>query len=272
VELVDKGERFFAGVRLDWECKRTAADVVLDDRLFFDVDPRHQTFVRVRGAGGAPAEYVLRQGEQKITLARPVSLLEHARDYFVLGVEHIFTGYDHLGFLVGLLLVAGFASLRSGVRYLLGVVTAFTAAHSITLIASGLGWVRLPSHVVEPAIALSIFYVAVENLFVLQPRQRWLLTFGFGLMHGFGFASVLREIGLPARGLVLSLLSFNLGVEAGQIVVVSALAPLLWLAARPRFDCTRALRIGGSIVLALLSSFWFLERILGKSWLGGWLG
>jgi hypothetical protein len=249
-----------------------------------------------------------------------VTLFDHVRDYLVLGIEHIFTGYDHLAFLFGLLAVAGFDKLRSGLRYVLGVVTAFTVAHSLTLISAGLGWFRLPSSYVEPAIALSIAYVAVENLLVAQPRHRWLETFGFGLVHGFGFASVLRDIGLPPRGLVLSLLSFNVGVEAGQLAVVSLVAPALYLFAHwgeknlraflgvmalaaaaiallsrfelplvslcavalgapllimlllPRLGYRKTIRLGGSTVLLLLSSLWFFERVLGRSWCGGWLG
>jgi hypothetical protein len=314
VGITDKGDGFFADVALDFACKTTAANVRVDYRLFFDLDPRHQCFATV-----GERQWIFRADDHVLDIARPTTLWDHVRDYALLGVEHIFTGYDHLAFLFGLLVVAGFASLRSGLRYVLGVVTAFTVAHSITLIASGLDWVRLPPRFVEPAIALSIFYVAVENLFVRTPRLRWLLTFGFGLVHGFGFASVLREIGLPPRGLVLSLLSFNVGVEAGQLAVVAAMAPLLrlltrggtravdlawvaalalgaflvfhqvglpsvqlalvvfgvptvWLVAVPRFGYDRAVRTGGSVVLAALAAFWFFERILEKSWLGGVLG
>ena len=181
-------------------------------------------------------------------------------------MEHIFTGYDHLAFLFGLLLVATSRGLRGGARYILGIVTAFTVAHSFTLIAAGLGWVRLPSRFVESAIALSIAYVAVENLAVREPKHRWLLTFFFGLVHGFGFASVLAEIGLPPSGVIPSLVSFNVGVELGQLTVVCAVAPiLLWLV--PRYQQSARVRTFGSIVLFVLSTYWFFERVLGKVWL-----
>lgn len=320
VAFTDKGDSFFAGARVDFACKTTPARLRVDYRLFFDLDPRHQCFTRVP-KGNDVEQWVFRSGDHLLQLDRPASLWDHARDYALLGVEHVFTGYDHLAFLFGLLVVAGFSSLRSGLRYVLGVVTAFTVAHSLTLIASGLDWVRLPSRFVEPAIALSIFYVAVENLFVRQPERRWLLTFFFGLVHGFGFASVLREIGLPPRGLVLSLLSFNVGVELGQLAVVAAMAPLLrlltrtsstwrpvdvtalallaavaflgflkvglpplqlavvvfgvpaaWLLAVPRVGYDKAVRGAGSVALAALAAFWFLERVLERSWLGGALG
>ena len=130
---------------------------------------------------------------------------------------------------------------------------------------------RLSSRVVEPAIALSIAYVAVENLVVREPRHRWLLTFGFGLVHGFGFASVLSEIGLPPSGVVPSLISFNVGVELGQLTVVAIVAPiLLWLV--PRFRLSARVRTWGSVALLAFSTLWFLERVLQKSWFGGWLG
>src|SRR5262249_52185453 len=138
-----------------------------------------------------------------VTARRDLTAWDHARDYLALGVEHIFTGYDHIAFLFGLLVIAGAAGLRRGARQGLAVVTAFTLAHSVTLIASALGFLALSPRLVEPAIAVSIAYVGVENLVVARPRLRWLITFGFGLVHGFGFASVLREIGLPSRGLLL---------------------------------------------------------------------
>jgi hypothetical protein len=141
----------------------------------------------------------------------------------------------------------------------------------VTLIAAGLGWVRLPSRFVESAIALSIAYVAVENLAVREPKHRWLLTFFFGLVHGFGFASVLAEIGLPPSGVIPSLVSFNVGVELGQLTVVCAVAPiLLWVV--PRYKLSERVRTWGSIALVLMSSYWFFERVLGKVWLRGWLG
>jgi hypothetical protein len=314
VERLDRGSDFFLVAHLRWTCKRTLAEAKLRYDLFFDLDPRHQGLATV-----GESQHVFRFDSRELALSRPVTLWDHVRDYLRLGVEHIFTGYDHLAFLFGLLAVAAFDRLRIGLRYVLGVVTAFTVAHSLTLVSAGLGWLRLPASFVEPAIALSIAYVAVENLVVPQPRQRWALTFGFGLVHGFGFASVLRDIGLPPRGLVLSLLSFNVGVELGQLSVVALVAPALWAFAHwswrprqvagvaalaavavaelsrfelplpsllavafgaplvialalPRFGYRRTLRVGGSMVLLLLSSLWFFERVMGKSWFGGWLG
>jgi hypothetical protein len=312
--LLDRADGFFAVAKIRWSCKRTLANARLVYNLFFDIDPRHQGLARV-----GSDQHVFRNDARELKFSRTVTLWDHVRDYLILGIEHIFTGYDHLAFLFGLLVVASWERLRGGLRYVLGVVTAFTVAHSITLVSAGLGWVRLSPRLVEPAIALSIAYVAVENLVVAEPRFRWLLTFGFGLVHGFGFASVLRDIGLPPRGLVLSLLSFNVGVELGQLAVVAMVAPALWLFARwrfegkqlaglaalsalavailsrfdlplvslaavavggpililvwlPRIGYRRTIRTGGSIILLLLSTLWLFERVLQRSFFGGWLG
>jgi hypothetical protein len=147
-------------------------------------------------------------------------------------------------------------------REVLKIVTAFTVAHSITLIASTLRPGLLPTAWVEPAIALSIAYVALENLLARAPGRRWPIVFLFGLVHGLGFSSVLREVGLPARGLVASLLAFNLGVELGQLAVVSLLLPPLLLLARHRpFPFRRWGLRGGSAALALAGVVWFVLRV-----------
>jgi HupE/UreJ protein len=271
LDFADKVDGFFAVTRVDYVCKRTAADVTVEYDLFFDLDPMHQGLARIALPGQPERQHVFRGAARTLRLAQPVSLVDNVRDYVLLGMEHIFTGYDHLAFLCGLLLVATAYGLRRGLRYILGVVTAFTVAHSVTLIAAGLGWVRLPSRFVESAIALSIAYVAVENLAVRDPKHRWLLTFFFGLVHGFGFASVLAEIGLPPSGVIPSLVAFNVGVELGQLTVVCAVAPiLLWLV--PRYGLSARVRTVGSALLLCASTFWFFERILGKVWLRGWLG
>jgi hypothetical protein len=145
--------------------------------------------------------------------------------YFGIGVEHILLGFDHVLFIIALILPGG--SLWS----LAAMVTAFTVAHSITLALSVLGIATLPSQIVEPVIALSIAYVAFENLALKRAlSRRWAVSFLFGLVHGFGFAGALAEVGLPAGGLVSALIGFNLGVEAGQLLIVAVLLPILfWL-------------------------------------------
>ncbi|MGI8964855.1 MAG: HupE/UreJ family protein, partial [Limisphaerales bacterium] len=179
---------------------------------------------------------------------------EQVAQYFKLGVKHIFLGYDHIAFLLALLFVKRFVDL-------LKIITAFTVAHTLTLALAVLQIVKFPSHLVEIGIALTIMYVAAENLWTTNARHRWMLTFGFGLVHGFGFANVLRELGLPSSGLARSLVSFNLGVEAGQIVIVGALWPVLWSINRQTW--AKAFRIALSIVIFLFGLAWFVERAFG---------
>lgn len=251
---------FFFVQKLRFRCSRSLEDAALSYNLFFDVDPRHQCLLRLRrslGDGVSETEHALRASSRSLPLGRPLSTLDNVRDYAALGVEHIFTGYDHLAFLFALLIIAAGTAgasgeagatpsgeagegasearvrsrARNGLLAVVRVVTAFTLAHSVTLCLSGLGVLSLPSRLVESFIAASIGYVAIENLLRPAPRHRFLLTFLFGLVHGFGFASVLKEVGLPRSGLLLSLLSFNVGVEAGQLIVVALAFPVLYLLA-----------------------------------------
>ena len=177
-----------------------------------------------------------------------------AREFVKLGVEHIVTGYDHVLFLLALLLVA------ESLRHVVAIVTSFTLAHSVTLALATLGLVEPSGRVVEAVIALSIAYVGVENILARRVRHRWLLTFAFGLVHGFGFAGILREMNLERSGLVLSLLSFNLGVELGQVAIVALLWPLLKAlhrsARRPQ-----VVRYA-SAAIALCGLAWFVERVV----------
>jgi hypothetical protein len=188
---------------------------------------------------------------------RPAAKSLNLWGWIQLGVIHIFTGYDHLAFLIALLLVGG--SLRS----VLLMVTAFTLAHSITLGAAALDVIPLSEATtrwVEIAIAASIVWVALENLVLKQHRHRALLTFAFGLVHGFGFASVLKGYGVGESS-VSSLFGFNLGVELGQACVVLALYPLLRVALRRPTTGQRLVRLGSIAILAL-GGYWFVERAL----------
>jgi hypothetical protein len=178
--------------------------------------------------------------------------------FFKLGMEHIFLGPDHLCFLLALLVVG---RLRDWVR----IVTSFTVAHSITLILAGLQIARLPSRFVECAIAATIVYVAVENLWRREPSHRWRLTFAFGLVHGFGFANSLLGMGLPASGRVRCLLVFNVGVEVAQLVIVVAAVPLLTLLARSRH--AGAVRTAISAAVGVVGLGWLVERAFGLSFM-----
>jgi hypothetical protein len=170
------------------------------------------------------------------------------------GVTHIWTGYDHLAFLFGLLLVGGRA------RSLVGVISAFTLAHSITLGLSAIGAVSVPPSIVEPAIALSVAYVGVENLFSPDPAKRWRITFPFGLVHGFGFAGALQSLDLPRAKIPAALLAFNLGVELGQLTVLAIMLPLVvWARRFPAFRAWGVPILSGA--LAVAGCVWCVWRI-----------
>lgn len=173
-------------------------------------------------------------------------------EFAVLGIEHIFTGYDHLAFLVALLLAT--STLKSLVK----IVTAFTVGHSVTLALATLGVVAVPSRLIESLIALSIAYVAIENFLGRQMVHRWLVTFLFGLIHGFGFSNVLREFGLTSGRLAVSLFSFNAGVELGQIAFVAVVFPLLWFLGR--FEWKEHVVSGASILVMCLGFYWLVQR------------
>jgi hydrogenase/urease accessory protein HupE len=176
--------------------------------------------------------------------------------FFLMGIEHILLGYDHLVFLLGLVLVGG--RLRS----MLLVITAFTVAHSITLGVAALGLFRPSPSVIEPLIALSIAYVGVENFFVKDAEKRWRITLPFGLIHGFGFAGALGEIRLPAPEIPVALVSFNLGVEVGQVAVLALVLPLILAAKKQKqkwFE-ERGMK-AVSAVIVLMGLFWFVTRV-----------
>jgi hydrogenase/urease accessory protein HupE len=183
---------------------------------------------------------------------------EVTRQFFLLGIHHIIGGYDHLLFLGALLLVA------RRVREVVTTLTAFTVAHSLTLGLAVTGVVNVPSRIVEPLIAASIVYVGVENLLRAQPPSRWKLAFAFGLIHGFGFAGVLRELGIGSSGLgvALPLGSFNLGVEAGQVAVALVTLPGLW-AVQAHPSVSIRLTSACSILIVAAGGYWLIERMLG---------
>ena len=192
-----------------------------------------------------------------IPAVAPAQSVVSFTEFLKLGIEHILTGYDHLLFLFGLLVVC------RRVSSMMVIITCFTLAHSLTLALAALDVVSVPSRVVEPLIAASIVFVGVENLVRHgEPKGRWLLTFTFGLIHGFGFAGVLREVGLGAGGAALAvpLFSFNLGVELGQLAVVAVVLPLLWLLRkRPAF--ARYGEPAFSLVVLAAGAYWLVTRI-----------
>ena len=273
LSILTQTERF-AEIRFTAACPLPLATVALDYQLFFDLDPRHLGLLQASyGDRTLNQEFTRGLGrfEWKLALAAPASL--GPLDYIVEGMEHIYTGYDHIAFLVALLLMAVVRRrLRQALPEVLKIVTAFTLAHSLTLILAALEVITLPSRFVESAIAASIVYVAVENLLVSEPRHRWPLALLFGLVHGLGFASMLRPL-LPAGDVVVPLLLFNVGVELGQLSIVLVLLPILVVAATRAPDRYRRLAVlGGSAVIGLLGLLWLIERVADVKLLSHYLG
>jgi hydrogenase/urease accessory protein HupE len=198
----------------------------------------------------AEAELGMTLSSERAVDVHPFRTLAH---FIGQGVVHIFTGYDHILFIMTLMLAVGTW------RRLAVIVTSFTAAHSLTLVAATLGIVTIPARVVEPLIALSVLLVAVDALARPQANARAAVTFGFGLVHGFGLSNVLRELGLSGRELVPALLGFNVGVEIGQLLIVMPLFPLvLWLRRQSSYARARALLCGAVAVVAV---FWIVLRV-----------
>jgi HupE / UreJ protein len=220
----------------------------------------HHTIADIQWPGGAK-QVVFEKEHRLVSIAITGNAAPERRaagtfvSYLGLGVEHILLGFDHLLFVVALILPGG--RLLS----LVAIVTAFTVAHSITLALSVLGLVTLPTQIVEPVIALSIAYVAFENLTMKSVvSRRWAVSFLFGLVHGFGFAGALAEVGLPASGLAAALVGFNLGVEAGQALIIGALLPLtIWL---QRFPWEQRLTKVSSIAIMAVGLVLLAERAL----------
>ncbi|MFT3954493.1 MAG: HupE/UreJ family protein [Piscinibacter sp.] len=241
-------------------------------RLFADIDPQHRGLLRLQ-AQGATRTAVL--GPDSVGAAyelKQPGRLEQFVDYLREGVWHIWIGFDHILFLLSLLLPAVLvwqaarwqpaARFRDAAVEVFKIVTSFTVAHSITLTLATLGYVSLPSRWVEATIAASVVLAALNNVRPVFHGRRWLMAFGFGLVHGFGFASVLADLGLPRDALALALFGFNVGVELGQLAIVLAFLPLAFALRDTRFY-QRAVFIGGSLVIALLAALWFVERAFG---------
>jgi hydrogenase/urease accessory protein HupE len=236
------------------------ARLQLESRLIGQLALGHKQFLTVRGANGEARGARLldaRNNSYELDLAAIAERPSTFSGFLTLGIEHILIGFDHIAFLLALLLAGG--SLREAAK----IITSFTAAHSITLALATFNLVNLPASVVEPLIAVSIVYVGVENLLGRETRRRWLLTFGFGLIHGFGFASVLGELGVGASGggAAVPLLAFNLGVEIGQIAIAALVLPVIWkLRERPRFVLRYA--PAASVLITLAGGYWLIERTL----------
>jgi hydrogenase/urease accessory protein HupE len=244
-------------IRLRYHCAASSAPIKLQLPLLASLSLGHRHLATIATGAGKPITQVVHETSPEFELQPAAAARGNAAvaaPFFTLGIEHILTGFDHLAFLFGVVLIGG--KLRS----LLLAVTAFTLAHSVTLGLAVLGvWAPSPA-LVEPLIALSIVYVGIENWFVADASRRWLLTLPFGLIHGFGFAGALQEVALPSAQLPLALLSFNLGVEAGQIMVLALMLPgLFWLRRQTWFARHGVRSASGAIAVAGLT--WFVQRI-----------
>ena len=250
----------------------TPAALEVGYTLFADLDPQHRGLLKlttptgtrtaVLGPQANPQSFALGAAGAGSTWAQFVTFVRE-------GVWHIWIGFDHILFLLALLLPA--VGVWRARRWqpvdrlapagwdVLRIVTAFTVAHSVTLSLATLGWVSLPSRLVESAIAASVVLAALNNVWPLFQGRRWLVAFVFGLIHGFGFATVLADLGLPQDALVLALVGFNIGVELGQLAIVAVFLPLaFWLRRTPFYG--RGVRVGGSLLIALLAAVWLAER------------
>lgn len=240
-----------------------------DYRLLFDLDAQHKGLLRLtQGTNTITAIFSRESPTQQFTMGDH-SIWMPIRQYMREGIWHIWLGFDHVLFLLALLLPA--VLTRSADRWkpslhfssafweVLSIVTAFTLAHSVTLSLATLGMVTAPSRLVESAIAVSVIVAGLSNLYPALVRRRWVVAFLFGLIHGFGFAGVLADLGLPREALVLSLVSFNVGVELGQLAIVAAFLPLAYLL-RHTWAYQRVIVVSGSLTIAGIAFLWLIER------------
>ena len=271
--MLDKhSDGTYAVLSLTAQCASLTGAVKARYSLLFDVDPTHRGLVQWVAPGTENAQALIfgtESAEQSLGL-QPAGSWQTLRQYLLDGVWHIWIGYDHILFLLALLLPAVLLRregqwlpaprLGGAVTEVVKVVTAFTLAHSITLSLAALGVVTLPSRLVESAIAASVVLAALNNLRGTIEGRRWVLAFGFGLIHGFGFASVLADLGLPQNALVLALVGFNVGVELGQLAIVAVFLPVaFWL--RPTRFYRVGIMQGGSLLVAALAAWWLVQRL-----------
>jgi hypothetical protein len=259
------------------ECTTTPRTLAVGYRLFADIDPTHRGLLQLQSQGLNRAAVLVPQAPAQSFDLASAGLLAQFWDYLREGVWHIWIGIDHILFLLSLLLPAVLVwvasrwepapTFRTAFWDVVRIVTAFTVAHSITLSLATLGLVSLPSRLVESAIAASVVLAALNNVWPVLHERRWIAAFVFGLIHGFGFASVLADLGLPQGTLALALVAFNVGVEFGQLAIVLAFLPIAFLLRRTRLY-QRGVLVGGSAVIVLIATLWFVERAFDVELLG----
>lgn len=273
--LVDEHvDGHYAVLRFHADCGLRPMQLAVRYQLLFDVDPTHRGLLDVVGYGHEQAE-VLSNSTRAITLdlASP-GRWRQFQDFLAEGIWHILKGYDHILFLLTLLFPAvvlygryGWEpreSLREAALDVLKVVTAFTLAHSFTLSLAVLGLVHLPARWVESAIAVTVLLGSLNNLRPVIASRRWAIAFAFGLVHGFGFASVLSDLGLKGTNLVLALVGFNSGVEIGQIAIVLWVLPLTFVL-RHTALYRRAFMPAGAVAISVVAVYWLIARLTGTN-------
>jgi len=271
LQLDKHSDGAYAVLSLTAHCESLNRGLKARYSLLFDVDPSHRGLVQWVAPGSARSQALVfgTDSAQQSLALEPQGAWETLKQYIVDGIWHIWMGYDHILFLLSLLLPAVLVragnqwepatSLRRSLLEVLKVVTAFTLAHSITLTLAALGLISLPSRLVESTIAASVVLAALNNLKGTIEKRRWVMAFVFGLIHGFGFASVLVDLGLPKDALVLALVGFNTGVEIGQMAIVVAFVPIAFALRGTRFY-RKGVLTGGSILVALIATWWFIQR------------
>jgi hypothetical protein len=266
----DHSDGAYAVLRFNAQCPAESFKAVeIEYSLFFDLDPTHRGLLRVERGGDTTTGILSPERPKFEVSAEGRSKLRQFADYVREGVWHIWIGFDHILFLVSLLLPSVFLfqngtwvraeRFREAFWDVFKVATSFTVAHSITLSLAALSVIVLPSRLVESTIALSVVLAALNNVWPLVHGRRWLVAFGFGLIHGFGFASVLADLGLPRETLLLALVAFNVGVELGQLAIIAVFLPIAY-ALRATWAYRRVVFVGGSAAIALVAAGWLVER------------
>lgn len=272
MKFIEHSDGGYAVLYFDVGCPQPLDRFTLSYHLFASIDPSHHGLLQVRDQA-ATQTATLSPGNPSVTIELgKLSRWRAFTEYMVQGIHHIWMGLDHVLFVVTLLLPAVLiyrgrrwqprTRARSAVLEVVEVVTGFTVGHSLTLSLAVLGVISFPSRVVESVIALTIVLMALNNLYPVVPRGRWVLALIFGLAHGFGFASVLIDLGLPSRALAVALFGFNVGVEIGQLAIVALVLPVAILLRHTEFYRLVVL-YGGSLVVAGLAAVWLYQRALG---------
>jgi len=273
-QLIDRhSDGAYAVLRFTAACATGIESLELQYKLLFDLDPQHRGLVQLEHAGQTSTAIFSPDHAQQHLQVAQAGHLQQFVDYFKHGVWHIWIGFDHILFLLSLLLPAVLVfndrqwesvnSFRDAFVDVLKIVTAFTLAHSITLTLATLQFIMLPSRWVESAIAASVIVAALNNLFPVFRGQRWTVAFAFGLIHGFGFASVLSDLGLPRSSLLLALVGFNLGVEAGQLAIVAAFLPFAYVV-RQSWLYRRLVLNVGSCAIVMVATMWLYQRVFNN--------